>query len=123
MGEIIPGVDPREKMTGDYRTKGVHFETVTKWQPVCFFLLRAVLVKGAHNYSSFFLCINRCIHDLLNLCLNFENYISLYTTLQSPLPDAKMSYFSTLHQTKGDVQALFRGNNVTMRLVVCTSCI
>lgn len=32
MGEIIPGVDPREKMAGDYWTKGVNFETVTKWQ-------------------------------------------------------------------------------------------
>lgn len=37
MGEIIPGVDPREKMASDYWTKGVHFETVTKWQSVFFF--------------------------------------------------------------------------------------
>lgn len=51
MGEIIPGVDPREKMASDYWTKGVHFETVTKWQTVCFFLLTAVLVTGMHNYS------------------------------------------------------------------------
>lgn len=38
MGEIIPGVDPREKMASDYGTKGVHSETVTKWQTVRFFL-------------------------------------------------------------------------------------
>lgn len=38
MGEIILGVDPREKMASDYWTKGVHSETVTKWQTVCSFL-------------------------------------------------------------------------------------
>lgn len=53
MGEIILGVDPREKTAGDYRTKGVHFETVTKWQTLCvsflvfFFFLRALHVEGA----------------------------------------------------------------------------
>lgn len=45
MGEIIPGVDPREKMATDYWTKGVHFETVTKWQTVCLFPPRAVFIK------------------------------------------------------------------------------
>lgn len=45
MGEIIPGVDPREKMATDYWTKGVHFETVTKWQTVCRFPPRAVFIK------------------------------------------------------------------------------
>lgn len=48
MGEIIPGVDPREKMASDYWTKGVHFKTVTKWQPGTdsFFLLRVVSIKS-----------------------------------------------------------------------------
>lgn len=32
MGEIIPGVDPREKMAADYWTKTAHFQTVAKWQ-------------------------------------------------------------------------------------------
>lgn len=35
MGEIILWVDPREKMASDYWTKGVHFETATKWQTLC----------------------------------------------------------------------------------------
>lgn len=45
MGEIIPGVDPREKMACDYWTKGTHFETVTKWQTGSFFLFRAAFIK------------------------------------------------------------------------------
>lgn len=45
MGEIILGVDPREKMASDYWTKGVHFETVTKWQTLCgSFLLLLLLL-------------------------------------------------------------------------------
>lgn len=38
MGEMIPEVDPREKMVGDSRTRGAHIKTVTKWQTASFFL-------------------------------------------------------------------------------------
>ena len=61
MGEIIPGVDPREKMASDYGTKGVHSETVTKWQTVRFFL--SELCSFNEHTTLLFLCTNYCIHD------------------------------------------------------------
>lgn len=47
MGEIIPGVDPREKMAADYWTKMVHSQTVAKWQTLLsiFFFFRKVHMK------------------------------------------------------------------------------
>lgn len=54
MGEIIPGVDPREKMAGDYWTKGVRFKTAPKWQAVCFFLSRAGFTKCVRDNVFFF---------------------------------------------------------------------
>lgn len=48
MGEIILWVDPREKMASDYWTKGVHFETVTKWQTLCRSFSCFVLLRGLH---------------------------------------------------------------------------
>lgn len=77
MGEIILGVDPREKTASDYWTKGVHFETVTKWQTLCvsfllffFFFLRALHVEGAgrgkKKGEKIFLLHKTCFKDLLN---------------------------------------------------------
>lgn len=70
MGEIILGVDPREKMASDYWTKGVHFENCHKMADRLPRSFQELDLLRERAETSFLLHKN-CFNDLLNPYPNY----------------------------------------------------